>query len=63
MRREVTSALIILFGGATYWAYTIVDSLLRDFSGQVTFIDLGVLFILGLIAGVALGQLVPLRRG
>jgi hypothetical protein len=63
MRREMTSALIILFVGATYWAYTVADSLLREFSGKITFVDLGVLFILGLIAGVALGQLVPLRRG
>jgi hypothetical protein len=62
MRREVTSALLILFVVATFLAYSAADSLIREFSGQVTYIDLGVLFILGLIAGAALGEAFPLRR-
>jgi hypothetical protein len=62
MRREVKSALWILVGATTFWAYTIADSLIREFSANLTYIDLGALFILGLIAGVALSQVFPLRR-
>jgi hypothetical protein len=34
---------------SAYLAYTIIDTLLREFSKAVTFIDLGAIFVLGLI--------------
>jgi hypothetical protein len=45
-----------------FWAYLIADSLITEFHKDVTFIDLGALFVLGLIAGVALGLIPALRR-
>jgi hypothetical protein len=62
MQRQLMSALLIVFVGATFWAYAIADSLIREFSGRATYVDLGALFVLGLIAGVALGQVLVLRR-
>jgi len=48
---------------SAFWAYTIIDALIRKFSGQVTFIDLVVLFILGLISGIFIGILIaPMKR-
>jgi hypothetical protein len=46
----------VLFGGAimsAFWAYTIVDTLLRKFSKEITWVDLGAIFVLGLISGGA----------
>jgi hypothetical protein len=62
MQRELISIYLISFVGATFWAYSIADSLIREFSGNVTYIDLGALFILGLISGFALGQTFVLYR-
>jgi hypothetical protein len=62
MQRQWISGLLIVFAGATFWAYTIADSLIREFRGNVTYIDLGALFVLGLISGFALGQIFVLYR-
>ncbi|MEJ2305145.1 MAG: hypothetical protein P8Y14_26790 [Anaerolineales bacterium] len=63
MQRYSIPALIILAIFSAFWAYTIIDTLLREFSQDITFIDLGVLYILGLITGLALGIALAIRRG
>ena len=63
MQRYSMPALIILAIFSAFWAYTIIDTLLREFSQDITFIDLGVLYILGLITGLALGIALAIRRG
>jgi len=55
MRRYSGSALLIVAIMSAFWAYTIVDSLIREFSKDVTWIDLGAIFVLGLISGGAFG--------
>jgi hypothetical protein len=55
MQNGLVSSLIMLAGLAAFWAYTNKGSLIRDYKLVVTFIDLGAIFILGLITGVALG--------
>jgi len=55
VQRTAVSALLIAACGAAFWAYTIADSLIREFGKDVTYIDLGALFVLGLITGLALG--------
>lgn len=62
MKTAQASALIILAGMSAFWAYTIVDSLLREFADSITYIDLGAIFILGLISGLALAAAIALRR-
>lgn len=61
MRRELVSIWFSAFVFATFWAYSIASSLIRQFAANVTYIDLGALFVLGLIAGFALGQVVSGR--
>jgi hypothetical protein len=63
MQRYSVPALIILAIFSGFWAYTIIDALLREFSQDITFIDLGVLYILGLITGLALGVALAIWRG
>lgn len=47
---------------SAFWAYTMIDSLIREFSKDVTYIDLGSIFVLGLISGIALGVAFAFRR-
>lgn len=61
MQRNSVPFLIILAGMSIFWAYTVIDTLLREFSANVTFIDLAVLVVLGFIAGLAVG-LIPAAR-
>jgi hypothetical protein len=63
MQRYSIPVLIILAIFSAFWAYTIIDTLLREFSQDITFIDLGVLYILGLITGLALGIALAIRKG
>jgi len=56
MNKYVSSSLFILSLFAAFWAYTVIDTLLRKFSGSITFIDLAVIFILGFIAGIPAGM-------
>ena len=62
MKRYLTSGLLVVAIMATFWAYTIIDSLIREFSKNVTYIDLGAIFVLGLISGIALGLAFAFRR-
>ena len=55
MKRYQTPILLIVAIMAAFWAYTIVFALIREFGKDVTYVDLGAIFILGLISGVALG--------
>jgi hypothetical protein len=62
MNKSVISALAILAVISVFLAYTTMDGLLREFSQNITFIDLGVLYILGLISGIALGLMIASLR-
>ena len=62
MKRYRISGLLIVAIMAAFWAYMIVDSLIREFSKDVTYIDLGSIFVLGLISGAALGLAFAFRR-
>ena len=55
MRRPLTYGLTAVFVTATFLAYASADSLIREFFGRVTYVDLGVLFVLRLITGFSLG--------
>jgi len=55
MKRYQISGLLVVAVMAAFWAYTIIDPLIREFSKDVTWIDLGAIFVLGLISGGALG--------
>lgn len=61
MIRYTIPALLITAMFALFWAYAIIDDLIRVFHKDVTVIDLGVIFILGLICGVALGLIPAIR--
>lgn len=62
MKRYQISSLFIVAIMAAFWAYTIIDSLIREFSKGVIYIDLGSIFVLGLISGIALGLVCAFRR-
>jgi hypothetical protein len=47
---------------SAYLAYTVIDTLLREFSKAVTYIDLGAIFVLGLIAEAMLGLALVFSR-
>ena len=47
---------------AAFWAYTIIDYLIKEFSKNVTHIDLGVIFVFGLISSIDLGLAFAFRR-
>lgn len=57
MKRSSTLTAVLMIAAimATFSAYSVINSLMRDFHEDVTVIDLGVLFILGLITGIAVG--------
>ena len=55
MRRYTVSGLLIVAIMSLYWAYTIIDTLIRKFSKEITWVDLGAVFVLGLISGGAFG--------
>lgn len=61
MRRMAPGLLAILAVMTGFWAYAAIDTLLRDFSTEIQFLDLAVIFVLGLIAGLAVG-LIPATR-
>ena len=55
MQRYTVSGLLIVAIMSLFWAYTIIDTLIRKFSKEITWVDLGALFVLGLISGGAFG--------
>jgi hypothetical protein len=61
MRRYTIPTLFTLAMLSAFWAYTIIDDLIRVFQKDVTYIDLGVIFVLGLICGAALGLIPAIR--
>jgi len=62
MKRYQTPGLFIVAIMSAFWAYTIMDQLIRKFSKDVTYIDLGAIFVLGLISGITLGLIFAFRR-
>ena len=62
MQRYTVSGLLIVAIMSAYWAYTIVDTLLRKFAKEITWVDLGAIFVLGLISGGGLGLAWALSR-
>ena len=58
----VVSSLLMVAIMTAYWAYTVMDTLIRDIGVDATWIDLGTIFALGLISGAALGFAAALRR-
>jgi hypothetical protein len=60
-RSTVISALFTAAIFSAYWAYTIIDDLIRVFSMDITYIDLSVIFVLGFICGGGLGLAYALR--
>jgi hypothetical protein len=55
MRRYTVSGLLVVAIMSAFWAYTIADTLIRKFSKEITWVDLGAIFVLGLISGGAFG--------
>ena len=55
MRHYTVSGLPIVALMSIFWAYTIVDTLISKFSKEITWVDLGAIFVLGLISGGAFG--------
>ena len=60
-RDDIISALFAVAIFSAYWAYTVIDDLIRVFSNDVTYIDLGVIFVLGSICGAGLGMASVIR--
>lgn len=62
MKRFQTPGLALVAAMAAFWAYSVIDTLIRQFSGTVNYVDLVVIFVLGLISGISLGLAFALRR-
>jgi hypothetical protein len=62
MQRYTVSGLLIVAIMLAFWAYTIVDTLIRKFSKEITWVDLGAIFVLGLLSGGAFGLALALGR-
>jgi len=63
MKRCSVPALVTLAVFAAFWAYSIADTLVRELGKDVTSIDLGALFVLGVISGLSLGLVLAWRQG
>lgn len=62
MKKYSVRMLIAGAFGAAFWAYTIIDTLIRDFHKDVSVIDIGALYFLGMISGIMLGLVVAVSR-
>jgi hypothetical protein len=62
MRRYSIPALLIVSVMSIFWAYTVIDTLITEFSANINIIDLGTLVVLGFIAGLAVGLVPAVRR-
>ncbi|MDH4270765.1 MAG: hypothetical protein OEW18_02180 [Candidatus Aminicenantes bacterium] len=56
------SLFIVAAVGTAFWAYTSIELLRRDYQRDLTVFDLGVLFVLGLVTGIAVGAIIGLQR-
>jgi hypothetical protein len=63
MKHARTSALLILSIMAAFWAYLIMEGLINEFAQDITYVDLGAIFVLGLIAGIAAGMVAASPSG
>lgn len=62
-RNQVAFAGTLVFAiMSAFWALMIIDSLLREFSQSITSVDLGAIYVLGLITGLGLGLAFAFRR-
>jgi H+/Cl- antiporter ClcA len=62
MRRYSIPALLIVGVMSIFWSYTVIETLLTEFSTNINIIDLGTLVVLGFIAGLALGLIPAVRK-
>jgi hypothetical protein len=62
MQRYTVSFLLIGAVMSAFWGYTIIHTLIRKFSKDITYVDLGAIFVLGLISGLFLGLALMFRR-
>lgn len=62
MQRYSVAILVMLAILSAFWAYTTMATLIQDFGMDVSWIDLGSIFDLGLISGIGLGLAIRLRR-
>jgi hypothetical protein len=58
MRRVLGFSLFVLVIGSAFWAYMIGGTLIGEMKKDASVVDLGTLFVLGLISGLALSQLI-----
>jgi hypothetical protein len=62
-RNQVVFAGTLAFAVlSAFWAFLVMDSLLRAFSQSLSPVDLGAIYILGLITGLGLGLAFAFRR-
>ena len=62
MQRESTGIWRGVFVGARFSAHSTASSLIRELSAHSTYVDMGALFILGPVAGFALGRIFAAYR-
>jgi membrane protease YdiL (CAAX protease family) len=62
MKRYTFSSLIATAVLALFWSLVITDTLVRQLDTGVTYLDVGAVFVLGGIAGGALGVAFYRRR-
>jgi len=62
MKRPLTLPLMAVASTVTLYAFWAAEELVHEFSAGLTWLDVGTLFALGLIGGVAIGGMVRLQR-
>jgi hypothetical protein len=53
---------MLVAGTATLYAFWVADVLVHEFSTGLTWVDVGTLFVMGLIAGISIGVLAGFGR-
>lgn len=61
MRSMLRTPLFALAGVAALYAYFVADSLVREHTTGMTWVDAGTLFVMGLIVGLVIGLAVAVR--
>ena len=62
MKRYQITVLLVVALVAAIWAYSVINQLIRVLLIDVTYFDLGSIFLLGLVSGVTSGLAVGLWR-